>query len=55
MGDRPRRMLAVSYRPEWAGPMMAGSTDSDGRGGPVVPVWDEADVEQLPPAVCGYD
>ena len=43
-GDRPRRVLAVSYRPEWAGPMAAAEGEE-----PTVPTWDEGKVALLPP------
>lgn len=39
IGDRPREMLALAYRPEWAGPI------SD------VDEWDAAKLEQVPPDV----
>ena len=36
IGDRAREMLAIAYRPAWAGPIKE------------VPTWDESDVAQLP-------
>lgn len=38
-GDRPRAMLAIAYRPAWAGPI---------RG---VPTWDAAEVAKLPDSI----
>lgn len=40
VGTRARDMLAIAYRPGWAGPMT-----------PEMPPWDPADLERLPPAV----
>lgn len=39
-GDRPREMLAIAYRPAWAGPVA-----------PPVEPWDPADLAGLPAAV----
>lgn len=39
-GDRPREMLAIAYRPAWAGPVV-----------PQVEPWDPADLAQLPETV----
>ncbi|RIK29827.1 MAG: hypothetical protein DCC55_37730 [Chloroflexi bacterium] len=39
-GDRPREMLAIAYRPAWAGPVA-----------PQVEPWDPADLAGLPAAV----
>lgn len=38
-GDRPRELLAVAYRPGWAGPVET------------VDEWDPADLERVPPDV----
>jgi ectoine hydroxylase-related dioxygenase (phytanoyl-CoA dioxygenase family) len=38
-GTRPREMLAIAYRPAWAGPIAE------------VPKWDEAEVAKLPPHI----
>ena len=38
-GDRPRELLAIAYRPAWAGPIEK------------VDEWSEADLERVPPAV----
>jgi len=38
-GDRAREMLAIAYRPAWAGPIGE------------VPQWPQASLQQLPPAV----
>jgi hypothetical protein len=40
VGDRPREMLAIAYRPAWAGPVV-----------PQVEPWDPADLARLPDAV----
>ena len=42
VGDRPREMLALGYRPGWAGPV------------DVVDRWDEAQVATLPDEVRGF-
>jgi ectoine hydroxylase-related dioxygenase (phytanoyl-CoA dioxygenase family) len=39
IGDWPRQMLAISYRPAWAGPVEP------------APAWDAADLEKLPATV----
>jgi hypothetical protein len=39
IGDHPRAMLAIAYRPAWAGPIAE------------VPGWNLADLEKLPPSV----
>jgi ectoine hydroxylase-related dioxygenase (phytanoyl-CoA dioxygenase family) len=41
-GDRARELLAIAYRPGWAGPVAE------------VGAWDPADLEQLPEAVRPY-
>ncbi len=41
-GDRPREMLAMAYRPAWAGPLAE------------VDDWDRQEVANLPPAVRKY-
>src|SRR5947207_14796700 len=38
-GSRAREMLAIAYRPGWAGPVQE------------VPAWDTADLSRLPPHV----
>jgi hypothetical protein len=38
-GERPREMLALAYRPAWAGPLAE------------VEDWDRAEVAKLPPGV----
>lgn len=40
VGDRAREMLAIAYRPGWAGPMV-----------PELPQWEPAQLESLPAAV----
>ena len=40
VGDRYREMLAIAYRPGWAGPVVE-----------KIAVWDRADLAKLPPAV----
>jgi hypothetical protein len=42
-GGYARRMLAIAYRPAWAGPTV-----------PQIPAWNEADLAQLPDNVRGY-
>ncbi len=39
IGARPREMLAIAYRPAWAGPIQE------------VPAWDPAELEKLPATV----
>lgn len=39
VGDRARAMLAIAYRPGWAGPLQP------------LPPWEESDLAKLPPAV----
>lgn len=41
VGDRPRELLAIAYRPAWAGPVDR------------VEEWNEADLERVPPDVRG--
>jgi ectoine hydroxylase-related dioxygenase (phytanoyl-CoA dioxygenase family) len=43
IGSYARRMLAIAYRPAWAGPTV-----------PQVPAWNEADLAQLPVEVRPY-
>ena len=43
VGSYPRRMLAIAYRPAWAGPIV-----------PQVAQWEEADLAKLPANVRSY-
>ena len=43
VGTYNRRMLAIAYRPAWAGPTV-----------PKIDQWDEAELAQLPPNVRRY-